>query len=199
MYGYVYITTNFTNNKKYIGMHKSSEFTESYKGSGKILKQAIEKYGWNNFKVELIDKADTLEELSQKEAYWIDFYNAISSPNFYNIKQGGFGGYQINGVSIKRGRKMSERARLNTSLAHMGHKHSKETREKMSKSRLGSKNGFYGKTFSEEVLKHLSEVRRDKCWVNDGVSETTIFKDQLDKYLSSGYVRGRLYARGKHK
>lgn len=45
MYGYIYITTNLTNNKKYIGKHASSKFDENYKGSGKRLWNAINKYG----------------------------------------------------------------------------------------------------------------------------------------------------------
>lgn len=46
---YVYLTTNLVNNKKYIGQHYG-EVTDSYIGSGSILKKAIEKYGKNNFK-----------------------------------------------------------------------------------------------------------------------------------------------------
>ena len=42
MYGFVYITTNKINGKKYIGMCKSSH-EKNYLGSGKILREAIEK------------------------------------------------------------------------------------------------------------------------------------------------------------
>ena len=45
MYGYVYETINLVNNKKYIGKRVKSKFDINYKGSGKILKQAFEKYG----------------------------------------------------------------------------------------------------------------------------------------------------------
>ena len=46
MFGYIYMTINTVNGKKYIGQHKSSEFEgNKYLDSGKILKQAIEKYG----------------------------------------------------------------------------------------------------------------------------------------------------------
>lgn len=45
MYGYIYITTNLVNGKKYIGRHKSEVFDESYKGSGLLLSRSIDKYG----------------------------------------------------------------------------------------------------------------------------------------------------------
>lgn len=54
MYGYIYLTTNLINERKYIGQHTSSEFDPNYKGSGKILWQAINKYGWDNFSVRML-------------------------------------------------------------------------------------------------------------------------------------------------
>ena len=43
--GYVYLITNLINNKKYIGLRKSSTFDEKYWGSGKLIQKAIKKYG----------------------------------------------------------------------------------------------------------------------------------------------------------
>ena len=197
MYGYIYLTTNIVNNRKYIGMHKSPKFDESYKGSGKLVSQAFKKYGFDKFETKIIDTADDFDTLCEKEIYWISKYNAVESPLFYNICSGGECNYKINGVSIKKGKKISEQARINTSNAHKGIRPSEETRRKMSESRIGSKNPFYGKTFSEETTKHLSEIRRQKCWINNGSIETTIFKSDLDNYLSDGWRRGRLFARGR--
>lgn len=45
MYGYIYLTTNLINNKKYIGQHKATKFSESYKGSGSFITKAFKKYG----------------------------------------------------------------------------------------------------------------------------------------------------------
>lgn len=55
MYGFIYITTNLINGKKYIGKRKCTfnEYDDSYLGSGKLLLQAVEKYGKSNFSREI--------------------------------------------------------------------------------------------------------------------------------------------------
>lgn len=55
MYGYIYITTNIINNKKYIGKHKAKVHSKSYLGSGVILNEAIKKYGRSNFTNKVIE------------------------------------------------------------------------------------------------------------------------------------------------
>lgn len=69
MYGYIYLTTNLINNKKYIGRHKSPIKDNSYYGSGKIIKEALKKYGKENFSVEILEECNTKEELFEKEKY----------------------------------------------------------------------------------------------------------------------------------
>jgi group I intron endonuclease len=49
---------------------------------------AIKKYGIENFEWEIIDEAKTLDELDEKEIYWIDNYNSLV-PNGYNVLGGG--------------------------------------------------------------------------------------------------------------
>ena len=91
MFGYIYKTTNLINKKIYIGKHVGC-FDESYKGSGKILRYAIEKYGIDNFKTEMIFKCESLEELNEKEKEFIKYYKQKYKRNCYNIASGGDGG-----------------------------------------------------------------------------------------------------------
>ena len=49
MIGYIYLTTNLVNNKKYIGQHRSSTFDPSYLGSGTLFVKALKKYGKKKF------------------------------------------------------------------------------------------------------------------------------------------------------
>lgn len=67
MYGYIYITTNLINGKQYIGQKKSDVFLEDYKGSGRDISRAFNKYGFNNFKSVLIEECDSQEELDKQE------------------------------------------------------------------------------------------------------------------------------------
>lgn len=92
MYGYIYLTTNKLNGKMYIGQHKASKYDCSYYGSGKILSQAIEKYGLPNFTNEIICWCPTKEELNQKEIEYINKYTKENPKLMYNLAKGGDGG-----------------------------------------------------------------------------------------------------------
>lgn len=103
-YGFIYITTNHINNKKYIGQKKYDKENrwKDYLGSGIYLKRAIEKYGRENFSKEIIEECYSKEELDKKEIYWINYYNAVESKDFYNISCGGDGGNTIAGYSEEK-------------------------------------------------------------------------------------------------
>ena len=63
---YVYQITNLINNKKYIGKH-SGELNDSYLGSGENIKNAIKKYGKENFRKDILYIAQTEEEADVKK------------------------------------------------------------------------------------------------------------------------------------
>lgn len=88
---YIYLTTNLINGKKYIGQHKG-ELNDSYYGSGTNIIKAIQKYGKENFKKEILCICSNREELDEKEKEYIKKYNAVEDPNFYNLHEGGSGG-----------------------------------------------------------------------------------------------------------
>lgn len=108
MYGFIYITTNHINGKQYIGQRKydKKEKWKNYLGSGIILTRAIEKYGKENFSKKIIEECETKEQLNQKEKYWISYYNAVESDNFYNIASGGDGGRTCYGATHHASKKV---------------------------------------------------------------------------------------------
>lgn len=92
-YGFIYMTHNMVNGKKYIGQKKISVRSNwrSYLGSGKELNNAIKKYGKDNFYKDILESCMNQEELDAREIYWITYYDAVNSPIFYNIMPGGRG------------------------------------------------------------------------------------------------------------
>lgn len=114
--GIIYKATNNINNKVYIGQtiqplntrksihkyHALNDNSKEYKNNH--FYNAIRKYGWENFSWEVIDTADTYEELDNKERYWINHYDSIN--NGYNIRIGGtFNDYQSDKFAIAHGSK----------------------------------------------------------------------------------------------
>lgn len=130
--GYVYITTNTVNGKRYIGQTTKGE-DAGYIGSGLILKRAVKKYGEENFTVEILAQADTKNELDTLERRYILEYDAINSKEFYNIASGGQGG-------------------------NLGPKVNKLISEAVS----GEKNGMYGKKLSPESIAKIQRTFIEK-------------------------------------
>jgi group I intron endonuclease len=96
MYGFIYITTNLVNGKKYIGQKKLrpnrvDTDINSYLGSGIVIKQAIDKYGRENFIKDIVAIAYNKEELDNLEREFIKFHNAVESYDYYNVSEGGEG------------------------------------------------------------------------------------------------------------
>ena len=85
------LITNLVNGKQYVGQsihikHRWIQHKNSYNNNYPISK-AIQKYGRDNFKFEIIENC-LPEELDEKEIYYIKFYNTIV-PNGYNVTYGG--------------------------------------------------------------------------------------------------------------
>jgi hypothetical protein len=136
---YIYKTTNLVNGKQYIGKHYG-ELNDSYLGSGKIFKQALAKYGKENFKKEILYISQDNEENNIKEKEYIKFYNAVESDLFYNLHEGGDGGNNNEKIS---------KSLSGSNHPMYGKHHSEETKEKLRQSSL--------KYWTEEKRKLRSE------------------------------------------
>ena len=177
MYGYIYITENLINGKKYIGKRQKPEFDKSYLGSGLLLSDAIKKYGKDNFKSTIIDAADSLSELNLKEKYWIKFYNAVDDKNYYNLAYGGDGGNLGPDAVMKISQKNKGRHPWNYGLKDI---YSDEYRLKLSESHKNKKPWNCG-------LKGVSEETSLKmCKAKGGTPVMCI--DTGESYRSSSYA-----------
>jgi group I intron endonuclease len=156
-YGYIYITRNLINGKRYIGQHKSKDWDCKYYGSGKYLKNAIKKYGIENFTCFPLVWAWSKEELNKLEIDYIAHYKPE-----YNIAKGGQGGDlgpEVNKI-------ISEKCKGNKN-GHFGKRHSEETKKKLSefhKLLTGNKAPHFGHSHSEETK---DKIRESKKYLTD--------------------------------
>lgn len=91
-YIFVYKTTNLINGKFYIGVHATNKLDDGYLGSGKVLNQAIQKYGRDKFKREILFEFDNIEDAYNKESEIVTEDFCLDESN-YNISLGGFGNH----------------------------------------------------------------------------------------------------------
>ena len=92
MFYTIYKITNQVDGKIYIGSHKTSKLDDGYMGSGKYLKRAQELHGLDKFTKEILFVFDTPEEMYAKEAELVN-EDFLATENTYNLKVGGFGGW----------------------------------------------------------------------------------------------------------
>lgn len=123
----IYKITNLSNGKIYIG--KDEKDRPFYMGSGLIIKQAIKKYGKENFDKEILETCYSKEDLCKREKYWIETLNSIT-PAGYNISPGG------NGGDVRTNHPDKKESIEKFRLKMLGHSVSQETREKIG---LGNK------------------------------------------------------------
>lgn len=171
MIGYVYLTTNLVNGKRYIGKHTSSIFDESYHGSGVVFLKALKKYGSYNFKTEILEECFTIEELNDKEIYYIDKYGAVADNNYYNTSYGG--------ESNSKGLRTMYNEKLDKVImvadCHIAYYES-----------LGYTLGM--RPHSEEAIEHYKSGKANKISITDG--HITKYIDKTDK-IPDGWKRGR--------
>lgn len=165
----VYKTTNILNNMIYVGQHTTTNLNDGYIGSGTKLNQAIYDIGKEFFIREILEYADDYNDLNKKESKWIEILNS-NNPNIgYNLKSSCGGGGILNEevkelISIKTKEGMQkdgviENLKLKANL-RIRIPHTKETKEKISKSNKGKHQYLLeynvGKIVSDETKKKLS-------------------------------------------
>jgi 6-pyruvoyl-tetrahydropterin synthase len=155
----IYKITNTINGKIYIG--KDTTDNPLYLGSGKLIKLSIKKYGKKNFKKEIIEECDDYYLLSEREMYWIDFYNSTDLNIGYNISKGGDGGDtlsnnpNLNIIKEKISNKMKKRVFSDEHKKNLSKNHNSTVNRKGK-----TYEEIYNDEFAKEYKKKLSESRR---------------------------------------
>ncbi len=177
----IYKTTNKLNGKIYIGQDTNNN--PDYIGSGIMIKKAIKKYGRENFIKEVLEVCIDKETLSDRERYWIHFFDARNPKVGYNIAIGGEGQNLDIGKEllskIHKGKTVSEATKekirntlkgkpvsensINALKRHAGHRkgtlQSEETKLAISLANKGKTPWNVGKTLSEETKNKMRESK----------------------------------------
>jgi hypothetical protein len=206
MFYSIYKITNQIDGKIYIGSHKTKDLNDSYMGSGKYLKYAQEKHGIENFTKEILFVFDTPDLMYAKEAELVN-EEFIATQNTYNIKIGGFGGFDyinssgknVYGLNGQNGKKNLESGWNRIRTKEEFDKISKSLKEGYASGRLSPT--FEGKTHSEETKKKISQAsslresgsgnsQYGTTWIwHELIGNKKIKKDLLPEYLEQGWLK----------
>ena len=154
----IYVFTNKVNGKIYVGQTQRTfaiRTKQHLSRQDTYFDRALAKYGLDNFSYEIIDRGDTLEELNEKERYWITEYDCLW-PKGYNLTIGGEG--------------------------VVGYKHTDEQKRKMSEIKkgkvFGENNSFYGRKHTVESITKMSNFQSAR-WTSEAR------KERSDNYKGS--------------
>ena len=134
------------NGKGYL-RKRNGEYTQP------AIARAIIKYGWENFKHEILFENLTQEEAEFQEQRLVELYRSTQYEFGYNIKEGG----GVTGKFSEESRRRMSENRKGENNCRFGTRHSEETKQKIRESKLGDKNPMYGTSWSEERREQMRE------------------------------------------
>jgi hypothetical protein len=206
---YIYKTTNLINNKYYVGMHSTNNLDDGYIGSGDRLKKSINKYGKENFKVEILESLPDRVSLKEREKQIVN-EELLDDKLSLNLCLGGSGGF-ISPEGVKKG------GVLSGNLNSFRMKNDTEFRDKMitklkliqkeKVKELGeehplikSKYDWTGKKHSLETIIKMEKSKKNHgkginnsqygtCWITNEIQNKKIFKGDS---IPEGWRLGRI-------
>jgi len=182
-------------------------------GSGKYLKRSIEKHGVENFEKQILFVFDNPEDMYAKEAEIVN-EDFLSEENTYNLKIGGFGGFDyINSnpeIFLTENRLSSLMTRAEQTERWLTKYNSDEEFRNRVKENLklanktskknNPKGTFYGKSHKESTKKLMSEKAKERLsdprknsqygtmWITNGKENKKIKRGDN---IPQDYIAGR--------
>lgn len=179
----VYKAINNVNGKLYIGyttktleerikMHLNKSKNKNNKHYFYLFKEAIRKYGIENFTWDILADCSSIEECCELEKYYIKSLDTIS-PNGYNLTEGGNGGIVSEETKIKISDSVKKYWGENKTKHHWSNISAKERSNWAKKSWDIKRNNGYkspsGFTRSEESKLKMSKTKNElnkEQWLN---------------------------------
>lgn len=144
----IYCIRHVKSNKRYIGKsiniekrftshkHYLTRLNRRNKDTNRHLHNAVMKYGWCSFELEVLEKFDTVDEslMSDCELKWMDLYNTCNRKFGYNLRR-------------------------DSSTKMITHD---ETKTLQSKVQSGSGNGNFGVRWTNEAKEKMSKLKKQQ-------------------------------------
>ena len=159
----IYCIENMVNGKKYIGQSKDIdrrkyEHLKKLKGNyhyNKYLQNAFNKYGVNSFKFYIIEKCN-IDNLDEREMFYIKEYNTMDKTKGYNLRAGG-NKPKLSETSKEKISQTRKKRIKEGKIIPVRHKWTDEQRERLSKALLK----LYKN--NPELKERLSEAKATIC------------------------------------
>lgn len=150
----IYRITNLINGKTYIGQHKYKKLNDSYMGSGVYIKRAINKYGIESFKKEiLVFNISKKEHIDLLEKTFIE--SERCKGNQYHT------GHHHSEETKKKWSEERKEKNAGENNYWYGKHFSEEHKKKLSTAHKGKSGCWKGKHLSEEHKEMLRKAKAD--------------------------------------
>lgn len=169
--GIIYRHTYTVDGRSYIGQ---SIYSEQIRTKGHLkskdsthFHRAIRKYGWENFRTDILHENIDPMYLDDWEMYYISVYETLGVKGF-NMTAGGRGIRGYRHTETHKNHLSDKMSGVNNPF--YGRVHTTETRYMISESRIGEKNPNFGKPHSEEHKNKIAEshLKPVEQWSSDG-------------------------------
>lgn len=210
----------FPNGKRYVGITRTSPERRWGKGRNyntcPLMDRAIQKYGWDNIKHEVIDTAESKEDAEGKERHYIELFMSDKPEHGYNILPGGDVAdnpltdeirYKLGNGQRGKPRTESDKAKISvgvkeafsrpSSNGHLGMHHADSTLQKMSEAQ--TKKWSEAQSRREEASERMRERMGDSAYRNDVLENLSQYRRKCGEWEMPEEAKAKLseHNRGK--